>query len=142
MTQQEFNNTIDKYITAHIGLSENAVSSTPMDKGECKVMMKQVFSDFVIPLQKEIDTLKKVYNDLAESHAKQVIEISNIKEENERLDDAETDWFERCSSLESELLKAKERFCQCTEEIKTGSTSAMHCNHCGKIEQSETWLKP
>jgi len=113
---------------------------------------------------KEIATLKKVYNDLAESHAKQVIEIGELKKESrewqllsdhfkaanqveilekeiERLDASEIIWFERNASLESELLKAKERFCQCNENDKTGSTSAMHCNHCGKIEQSETWLK-
>jgi len=33
------------------------------------------------------------------------------------------------------------KFCSCKPELKTGSTSAMHCNICGKIEQTETWLK-
>jgi len=96
----------------------------------------------------EIDSLKKVYNDLAESHAKQVIEIAEIKEREIRelkLYDSQNRSIIRLESeinvLESELLKAKERFCQCADEIKTGSTSAMHCNHCGKIEQTETWLK-
>jgi hypothetical protein len=33
-------------------------------------------------------------------------------------------------------------FCKCSKEEKHGSTSAMHCNHCGGVEPSETWLKP
>ncbi len=33
------------------------------------------------------------------------------------------------------------QFCGCKHEIKTGCTSAMHCNICGKLEQSENWLK-
>lgn len=120
---------------------------------------------FVDALQNELDSLKKVYNDLAESHAKQVIEIGelqdiNLSQKKQLLHyeinvlaskDAELE------KLESELLKAKEEinqlkitnellkephnFCQCDPDDKTGSTSAMHCNHCGKIEQSETWLK-
>lgn len=32
-------------------------------------------------------------------------------------------------------------FCQCKPEDKHGSTTAWHCNECGKVEQSETWLK-
>ena len=34
----------------------------------------------------------------------------------------------------------KNQFCECSNEVKTGCTSAMHCNICGKLEQSETWL--
>jgi hypothetical protein len=37
--------------------------------------------------------------------------------------------------------KADRDFCNCLSSQKHGSTSAMHCNHCGKIESSETWLK-
>jgi hypothetical protein len=32
-------------------------------------------------------------------------------------------------------------FCECKSEEKHGSTTAWHCNHCGKLEQTETWLK-
>ena len=95
-------------------------------------------------LERELATLKKLYNDLAESHAKQVIEIEEFKSR-EKANYILISNGIRCAresvALESELLKAKERFCQCNENDKTGSTSAMHCNHCGKIEQSETWLK-
>lgn len=84
---------------------------------------------------------KKIYNDLAESHAKQVIEIKELKIQASNFA-YESDLAKRDrDNAESELLKAKERFCQCSEDIKTGSTSAMHCNHCGKIEKHETWLK-
>lgn len=34
-----------------------------------------------------------------------------------------------------------QQFCGCPKDVKTGSTSAMHCNICGKVEQNETWLK-
>jgi hypothetical protein len=34
-----------------------------------------------------------------------------------------------------------DEFCQCSPQEKHGSTTAWHCNHCGKPEQSETWLK-
>lgn len=34
-----------------------------------------------------------------------------------------------------------DKFCGCKKEIKTGCTSAMHCNLCGKLEQTEIWLK-
>lgn len=46
--------------------------------------------------------------------------------------------------LKEQLKKIQDlqnRFCQCNKEIKTGSTTAWHCNICGKIEQTETWLK-
>jgi hypothetical protein len=33
------------------------------------------------------------------------------------------------------------KFCQCNSETKTGCTSAMHCNICGGLEQTETWLR-
>jgi hypothetical protein len=136
-------------------------------------------------LLNELASLKKLYNDLAESHAKQVIEINRLEEECDNYctvmiaaaEEIKRVWQSHCDDdgygpqnllhrlekgipaqygytagafeadenkikyLESELLKAKERFCQCNENDKTGSTSAMHCNHCGKIEQSETWLK-
>lgn len=39
-----------------------------------------------------------------------------------------------------EQMKQAE-FCGCTKEVKTGWTSAKHCNICGKLEQEETWLK-
>lgn len=100
----------------------------------------ELMSDY-LNSRSELESLKKVYNDLAESHAKQVIDINDLKVQASnyayQMDLAKR---ER-DNAESELLKAKERFCQCSENDKTGSTSAMHCNHCGKIEQSETWLK-
>jgi len=110
--------------------------------------LKSCYNDISSSID-NIEKLKKLYNDLAESHAKQVIEIGelqdiNLSQKKQLLHyeinvlaskDAELE------KLESELLKAKERFCQCNENDKTGSTSAMHCNHCGKIEQYETWLK-
>ncbi|MES1181960.1 MAG: hypothetical protein ABUL44_04105, partial [Flavobacterium sp.] len=75
-------------------------------------------------------------------------EIESLKKENEELTQSYKTASENFAALqirfgesESELLKAKDRFCQCNDNDKTGSTSAMHCNHCGKIEQSETWLR-
>lgn len=38
-----------------------------------------------VKIETELDSLKKVYNDLAESHAKQVIELEAIKNDNEEL---------------------------------------------------------
>lgn len=35
----------------------------------------------------------------------------------------------------------EDMFCSCQSHDKHGSTSAMHCNHCGKVEQSESWLR-
>ena len=96
---------------------------------------------YVESKDKEIEDLKKVYNDLAESHAKQVIENNAFKTTIEEYKKSSIGYEMALDKLESELLKAKERFCKCNENDKTGSTSAMHCNHCGKIEQSETWLK-
>lgn len=46
----------------------------------------------------------------------------------------------RDAHLDNEELD-KPQFCSCSNEIKTGWTSAHHCNICGKLEQSETWLK-
>lgn len=37
--------------------------------------------------------------------------------------------------------KKDTKFCSCDKEIKTGCTSAMHCNLCGKLEQTETIFK-
>lgn len=34
-----------------------------------------------------------------------------------------------------------DNFCQCKPEEKHGSTTAWHCNQCGKLEQQEQWLK-
>lgn len=158
-------------------------------KGEGRLITEASFKHVIRLAQseskEELDSLKKLYNDLAESHAKQVIEIKDLRENYEGMkshckylteinvfnscfDNADKAWrdqhkvedgedfihwymrYHACErkdleddnkKLKSELLKAKERFCQCAEDIKTGSTSAMHCNHCGKIEQSETWLK-
>lgn len=83
---------------------------------------------------KEIEDLKKLYNDLAESHAKHVIEIESLKKENEELrfdanilsmqlskvkiessnfayqcDRAKDDTYK----AEAELLKAKELITKC-----------------------------
>jgi len=45
-------------------------------------------------------------------------------------------------SIRDQFKKLNEsRFCECSKEIKTGSGTAWHCNICGKLEQSETWLK-
>ena len=41
-----------------------------------------------------------------------------------------------------EIDRLKNQFCSCDSEIKTGWTSAKHCNMCGKLEPEETWLKP
>ena len=35
-----------------------------------------------------------------------------------------------------------DKFCTCSPEDKHGSTTAWHCNHCGKPEPTETWLNP
>lgn len=69
---------------------------------------------------KELESLKKLYNDLAESHAKQVIEIAEITEREIRelkLYDSQNRSIIRLESeinvLESELLKAKELLTRC-----------------------------
>lgn len=47
------------------------------------------------------------------------------------------------SELSKELLRIlnDSKFCSCDAHTKTGTTSAFHCNICGKLEKSETWLK-
>lgn len=46
------------------------------------------------------------------------------------------------SAPSKELLRIlNSKFCSCNADEKTGSTSAFHCNICGLLEQSETWLK-
>jgi len=56
-------------------------------------------------LNEELATLKKVYNDLAESHAKQLIDIGELNKEKDALELA---WFNKNIEVESELLKANE----------------------------------
>lgn len=51
--------TLDQYIFAHIGVSIGAHANTPMDKGECKVMLRQMHKDYVLPLQSEVKRLKE-----------------------------------------------------------------------------------
>ncbi|HTJ52546.1 MAG TPA: hypothetical protein VL443_23965 [Cyclobacteriaceae bacterium] len=73
MTQQEFEDSLDKYIFAHIGVSIEAPGTTPMDKQECKVMLKQMFSNFVIPMQRDLTSLESKQKDLE-------LELSKAKE--------------------------------------------------------------
>lgn len=45
-------------------------------------------------------------------------------------------------TIRQHFVQMKEaQFCGCNKDVKTGCTSAKHCNICGKVEQSETWLK-
>lgn len=48
----------NQYIFAHVGVTKAAGSLTPMDKGECIVMLNQLFSDYVTPLQSKISSLE------------------------------------------------------------------------------------
>ena len=68
-----------------------------------KIVQKQI---------SEIESLKKVYNDLAESHAKQVIEIGELMKERDSIIQEKWDCINDANitikELESELLKAKE----------------------------------
>jgi hypothetical protein len=77
--------------------------------GELKIAIERL-------LNEDIESYKKLYNDLAESHAKQVIEIGELKYDKgivlaeicalkDRLNSDDSDYIDR---LESELLKAKE----------------------------------
>jgi len=66
----------------------------------------------LVETEKELDSLKKVYNDLAESHAKQVIEIGELMKERDSIIQEKWDCINDANitikELESELLKAKE----------------------------------
>jgi len=57
------------------------------------------------------------------------------------LGDGSTEKCRACNGSGIVWAIQDERFCSCAPESKTGCTSAMHCNICGKIEQTETWLK-
>lgn len=57
--QPDFEKDLDQYIYANIGVSVDGKDTTPMDKGECKYMLRQMYKDYVVPLQQEIAELKK-----------------------------------------------------------------------------------
>ncbi|MES1223255.1 MAG: hypothetical protein ABUT20_47615 [Bacteroidota bacterium] len=77
----------------------------------------------LVETEKELDSLKKVYNDLAESHAKQVIEIGELMKERDSIIQEKWDCINDANitikELESELLKAKERIVELEDENKT-----------------------
>lgn len=50
----DFESTLDQYILANIGLSLNSPDLTPMDKGECKYMLRQMHKDYVVPMSKQL----------------------------------------------------------------------------------------
>jgi len=94
----------------------------------------------LVEAEEELATLKKVYNDLAESHAKQVIlnnnqseTIGNLYDQIELLNNEKKELKIQASkfayesdrakrdrdSAEEELLKAKERIAELEDENKT-----------------------
>lgn len=100
----------------------------------------------------EIDMAKKITDTFNGDREKQVDTILRIlwairNDDNyyffEYGKDILNRYFDDCKKEAKELVKDlnDNRFCSCDNETKTGCTSAMHCNLCGKLENNENWLR-
>lgn len=106
----DFEKILDQYIYANIGLTLDSPDTAPMDKGECKYMMRQMYRDYVIPMRtgiKERDAkiaeLEYKVGDLIGCTMETRGEVLQLKSENE--------------GLKSELDKAKELLSSTQEEF-------------------------
>jgi hypothetical protein len=83
----------DKYISVYVGLRPEAKDLTPMDKGECKVMLNQIWNDHVLPLhsllkskKEEIERLKR---DVSDKESAAIVATNSAKRRGERIKELE-----------------------------------------------------
>ena len=55
----EFEKILDRYLYVNIGLLPASNNNCPMDKGECKYMLKKMYEDYVLPLQQQLSSLQQ-----------------------------------------------------------------------------------
>lgn len=98
----DFEKTLDQYIFATVGVSVDAPPLTLMDKGECKVMLRKMYDDYVSPLQRQLQE--------AEEENVRLRDESGFDFYQERIKELEEEklWFdEKIKSLEAQLDQEK-----------------------------------
>jgi len=129
---------LDQYIYANIGLIVGGSDNLPMDKGECKYMMRQMYKDYVEPLclklkekEQEIEKLKSGVIYLEQYHTRTSIEHGQVY----------ISQLEKISKLEQSNNDLKEMLYECIGYFEHNYASTVKIKEIKQLIQSEGTTK-